>query len=229
MPDVSGDDGCSQGVGQPGWRRRVADTIESLRGRSDHLARFGPGHLPPLHSTRRPDADWRVAVLVFQGVTSNEIDEPVRQIAERLKADVVFVGVEIGHVQAVEPPRTVGVDTTPDDVTDADLLVVPGGIGWERLVADPALMAWLTRTAQHARGVLAISTGSLLLAAAGRLEGQRSTGHWLAQRDLARLGATVRSERVVRSDDGRIVTASGANAALAAVDELLERILWDSH
>ncbi|MGA9278196.1 DJ-1/PfpI family protein [Ilumatobacter sp.] len=221
--------GDAESDGHAGWRHRVADTIDSFRHRNDRLARFGPGHLPPLHSTRRPDAEWRVGVLVFQGVTSNEIDEPVRRIADRLHADLVFVGVEVGRVQAVEPARTVDVDITPDDAPDADVLVIPGGIGWERLVADLTLMAWLTRNAQHARAVLAISTGSLLLAAAGRLEGQKSTGHWLARDDLARLGAAVQSDRIVRSDDGRIVTASGAHAALSAIDELLERVLWDVH
>lgn len=177
---------------------------------------------------RRPEADWRIAVLVFQGVTSAEIDEPVRRMAERLEADVVFVGVASGHVRAVEPARSVHVDVTARDAPSADVVIIPGGIGWERLVADPTLMSWLSGAVTGARGVLAISTGSLLLASAGRLHGQNSTGHWLAKEDLARLGATVRSDRIVRSSDGRIVTASGANAALAAVDELLDRVMWDA-
>lgn len=167
-------------------------------------------------------------MLVFQGVTSSEIDEPVRRMADRLRADVVFVATGREHVHAVEPARYVHVDATPSDAPPADVVVIPGGIGWERLVADEELMAWLSTTAQFARGVLAISTGSLLLASAGRLDGQNSTGHWLARKDLARLGATVRSDRIVRSEDGRIVTASGTNAAFAAIDELLDRVMWDS-
>lgn len=167
-------------------------------------------------------------MLVFQGVTSAEIDEPVRRMADRLRADVVHVGIGDGHVHGVEPARFVEIDVAPSDAPPADVVVIPGGIGWERLVADSVVMTWLSATAQVARGVLAISTGSLLLASAGRLDGQNSTGHWLAQRDLARLGATVQSERVVRSEDGRIVTASGANAAFAAVDELLDRVMWDA-
>ncbi len=211
-----------------GWQR-IAGAVESLWNRPPRPPTSGPGQLPPLRATRRPDADWRIAVLVFQGVTSAEIDEPVRRMAERLNADVVFVGTGVDHVHAVEPARYVDIDATPADAPPADVIVIPGGIGWERLVADTTVMSWLSTTAQSARGVLAISTGSLLLASAGRLDGQKSTGHWLAQKDLARLGATVQSERIVRSDDGRIVTASGANAAFAAVDELLDRVMWDVH
>jgi len=224
-PAVSGD--SSVNPASSGWRR-VAGAVGARLHRDPRSARVGPGQLAPLRSTRRSDADWRIAVLVFQGVTSAEIDEPVRRMADRLRADVVHVGIGDGHVHGVEPARFVEIDVAPSDAPPADVVVIPGGIGWERLVADSVVMTWLSATAQVARGVLAISTGSLLLASAGRLDGQNSTGHWLAQRDLARLGATVQSERVVRSEDGRIVTASGANAAFAAVDELLDRVMWDA-
>ena len=107
-----------------------------------------------------------------------------------------------------------------------DVLVVPGGLGWRQVIGDDDARSWLDAAAQNARGILAMSTGSLLLASVGRLDGREATGHWLAERDLAALGATVRSTRTASDDDGRVVTASGALAALAIVDDLADHARW---
>ena len=53
-------------------------------------------------------------------------------------------------------------------------------------------------------------TGSLVLGAAGLLEGKRATTYWLALEDLARHGATPTNERVVI--DGKVVTAAGVSS-----------------
>jgi len=57
-----------------------------------------------------------------------------------------------------------------------------------------------------------VCTGSLILAAAGLLEGRRATSHWLALGQLAALGAVPVSERVVF--DEKIVTAAGVSAGI---------------
>jgi transcriptional regulator GlxA family with amidase domain len=57
-----------------------------------------------------------------------------------------------------------------------------------------------------------VCTGSLILAAAGLLEGKRATSHWLALEELGRLGADPLAERVVF--DGKIVTAAGVSAGI---------------
>jgi transcriptional regulator GlxA family with amidase domain len=99
-------------------------------------------------------------------------------------------------------------------------------LGWRQVADDPVISTWLADTADAARGILAISTGSLLLAAAGRLAGRPATGHWLAAADLAELGAEVLTDRVARAEAGRLVTASGSQAAVAAADELALMVNW---
>lgn len=71
-----------------------------------------------------------------------------------------------------------------------------------------------------------MSTGSLILASVGRLEGRAATGHWLAESELAALGASVSSTRTASDDGGRVVTASGALAAIQVVDELADHARW---
>ena len=180
---------------------------------------------PIVGRTVGPDA-LTIAVLVYRGVSSGEIDEPVRRLAERLGANVVMVGPTLGGIHAVEPSREVEVTCLPVDAPAADVLVVPGGLGWKQVIDDVPTRNWLTAAAADARGILAISTGSLLLASVGRLDGRSATGHWLAEDDLAALGATVSSARTASDDGGRVVTASGALAAVQVVDELADQARW---
>ena len=68
-------------------------------------------------------------------------------------------------------------------------------------------------------------TGSLILAAAGLLEGRRATSHWLAMEQLRKLGATPTSERVVF--DGKLVTAAGVSAGIDMALTLVAQIAGD--
>ena len=182
--------------------------------------------LGPLSGTTRDGAASMIGVLVYRGVSSSEVDEPVERLAERLHADVVYVGSALGLVHAVEPSRAIDVGCTPETAPPIDVLVVPGGLGWKQVIDDAAIRAWLQRTAVDARGILAMSTGTLLLASVGRLDGREATGHWLAAGELAALGATVTSTRTASDDAGRVVTASGALAAIQVVDELAYQARW---
>ncbi len=200
--------------------------IAGLAVRRRHRARVRRLPHEPLTGRRLTDPHATVAVLVYQGVTTVEAEVPIARLADRLHADIVLVGARPGRVTGVEPARPVVADAGADDGVRCDVLVVPGGLGWSRVAGDEAVSAWLRDAASAARGVLAISTGSLLLASAGLLDGCEATGHWLAEGDLARLGAQVRSSRVAHADAGRLVTASGALAALAAVDALADHVSW---
>ena len=203
-----------------GRLRRIVDVLaeRSDTGRDPELG--------PLSGSTRQGAASTIGVLVYRGVSSSEVDEPVERLAERLHADVVFVGAAPGQVHAVEPSRPIVVECTPDDAPPIDVLVVPGGLGWKQVIDDPAIRDWLRRAAADARGILAMSTGSLLLASVGRLDGREATGHWLAEGELAALGATVTSTRTASDDAGRVVTASGALAAIQVVDELADQAHW---
>ena len=201
--------------------RALFDKLAERQPAGKRNARLGP----ITGRTLSPEA-LTIAVFVYRGVSSSEIDEPVRRLAERLGANVAMVGPTVGTVHAVEPSREVEVTCAAADAPHADVLVVPGGLGWRQVIDDAATREWLGRAASEARGILAISTGSLLLASVGRLDGRSATGHWLAEEDLAALGATVSSTRTASDDGGRVVTASGALAAIQVVDELADQARW---
>lgn len=103
-----------------------------------------------------------------------------------------------------------------------DLICVPGGPGQIDLMDDEETLGFLRRVAGEAKLVTSVCTGSLVLGAAGLLQGYRATSHWSALDQLALLGAEPVQERVVR-DRNRITGAgvtSGIDFALTVVAEL---------
>lgn len=91
-----------------------------------------------------------------------------------------------------------------------DLLVVPGGHGTRELASDERFVGWL-RTAATCPLKASVCTGSLLLGAAGFLQGRTATTHPSALGELKQYCA-VSSARVV--DEGDLVTAGGVTAAI---------------
>ncbi len=113
-------------------------------------------------------------------------------------------------------------DVTRETAAPADLLVVPGGTGVDLAMLDPGWIGFVQAQAASAHHVFGICTGSLLLAAAGLLDGRRAGGHWQARDLLARFGATPSDSRL--TIDGKYYTSggvtSGIDAALQVVADL---------
>ncbi len=98
------------------------------------------------------------------------------------------------------------------DAPQADILCVPGGYGCTDMMNDPHVLAWLRRQAAGATWVTSVCTGSLVLAAAGLLQGVRATCHWAWGAQLAKFGAIFVSERCVI--DGKFMTAGGVTSGI---------------
>lgn len=108
------------------------------------------------------------------------------------------------------------------DIAAADVICVPGGYGVTDAILDADFVAEVRRLALGARFVTSVCSGSLILAAAGLLEGKRAACHWAWRPLLAEQGVVVEAARVVR--DGRVITGGGVTAgidfALTLVAEL---------
>src|SRR5258708_23377297 len=96
---------------------------------------------------------------------------------------------------------------------DIDTLVVAGGV-MEAAMKDKRLLKLVRDTAPQARRVVAIGTGTFVLATAGLLDGRRATTHWRACERLASLFPAIRVERDhVFVKDDKFQTSAGASAA----------------
>ena len=125
---------------------------------------------------------------------------------------VRFAGVQAGPVRTDNGMLTVLAEVALADVPAPDVIVVPGGIATRALTTDPVWLDWLRAAHATSTWTTSVCTGSLLLGAAGILDGLRATSHWLELETLRRYGARPTSERVVV--EGNVVTAGGVSAGI---------------
>lgn len=165
-----------------------------------------------------------ITALVFNGVTSSEILAPVAAASEAGPVAVRIVGVARGVFHGFEPLRVFEADATIAEVATTDLLLVPGGLGSIRMMEDETVLDWLQRQAGVSTYVMSVSTGSLLLAAAGLLVDATASGHWLAHDDLVKAGAYPADAPVTWW--GKFVTTSGPMAAAEVAASLPDRVRY---
>ncbi|MFE9661022.1 MULTISPECIES: DJ-1/PfpI family protein [unclassified Streptomyces] len=127
-------------------------------------------------------------------------------------ATVRFVTNEPGLVQDVLGSLPVHVPTGYAEVERCDVLLVPGGGSFLTMVDDTAFLDWVRRVHAGTRFTTSVCTGSLVLGAAGLLEGLTATTHWDAVADLEAYGARYTAERVVRQD--RVITSAGVSSGI---------------
>ncbi|MGW7090231.1 DJ-1/PfpI family protein [Streptomyces sp. NPDC054871] len=99
-------------------------------------------------------------------------------------ATVRFVAAEPGLVQDVLGSLPVHVPTRYSEVERCDVLLIPGGGSFLTMVDDPAFLDWVRRMHAGTRFTTSVCTGSLVLGAAGLLEGLTATTHWDAAGQL---------------------------------------------
>lgn len=103
--------------------------------------------------------------------------------------------------------------TMADCPADLTVLFVPGGTaGTIAAAQDEQVLKFIADRASRARYITSVCTGSLVLGAAGVLEGKRATSHWATVPTLERFGAIPVRERVVR--DGNVITGAGVSAGI---------------
>ena len=178
-----------------------------------------PRCVPQWH-TRTVD----VTALVFDGVIAQEVLAPVEAAASTSSVSVRYASVRRGRCKGFDPYHVFTVDADLTDLRSTDLLLVPGGFGSTAMMRDTSVTTWIWATAHRSTFVMSVSTGSLLLAAAGLLEGTEASGHWLAHDVLAATGAHPTTAAVSRS--GSIITTSGAVAAAEVGRNLPERLMF---
>ena len=111
-----------------------------------------------------------------------------------------------------------------DTAPPIDILVVPGGFGTRPLLGDGATIEWIQQTAEHAKHVTSVCTGSLLLARAGLLRGRRATTHWAAYDLLQTLDASVSVVRDARVVQDAIFSSAGVSAGIDMAFDVVEAL-----
>ncbi|MEU6295621.1 DJ-1/PfpI family protein [Streptomyces erythrochromogenes] len=167
----------------------------------------------------------QIAVLLYDHFTALDAIGPFDTLGRLTDAEVVFVSERPGPVRTDNGALALVADKGLDEVTRPDVVIVPGGPHPEREMANPVVMDWLRTVDATTTWTTSVCTGSLLLAAAGLLDGRRATSHWLYLDRLPEHGAEPTGERVVF--DGKYVTAAGVSSGIDMGLTLLGRIAGD--
>jgi transcriptional regulator GlxA family with amidase domain len=153
-----------------------------------------------------------IAILIFDKLAAQDAVGPYEVMRNVPGWEVRFVAKQKGEVRSEDGALGMTADYSLDEVTSADLVLVPGGLGSRPLMHDEELLQWLRDLDRTTRWTTSVCTGSLILGAAGLLEGKRATSNWLLLDALPQFGADPVGGRYVV--DGKIVTAAGVTAGI---------------
>jgi putative intracellular protease/amidase len=163
-----------------------------------------------------------IAIAVYDRFTALDAIGPYEVLSRLPGARVTFVATAAGPVRTDNGMLTIQAERSLAELPDPDIVLVPGGPGEVAQRAGEPMLEWLRTADRTSTWTTSVCTGSLILAAAGLLDGRPATGHWLAMGELARLGARPTGQRVVF--DGKIVTGAGVSAGIDMALALAERI-----
>jgi putative intracellular protease/amidase len=153
-----------------------------------------------------------IAIALYPRFTALDAVGPYEVLSRLPDARVRFVAAEPGPVTTDNGMLQLVAEAPLQDVPEPDIVLVPGGFGTRALLGDQELLGWLRHAHETSTWTTSVCTGSLLLAAAGLLDGVDATTHWSAMGLLGELGATPVAERVVMR--GKIVTGAGVSAGI---------------
>lgn len=164
-----------------------------------------------METTTRSSEPFITVFLLYPGTTQLDFTGPLEVLsrlpgAKTMLASLGGRDLDLGHGLVL---------TNLSDsaaIPRCSLLCVPGGFGVvEQLVNEPFIDE-IRRLADTASYVTSVCTGSLLLGAAGLLQGKRAASHWAWREHLTAFGALVDVQRVVR--DGNLFTGGGVTAGI---------------
>lgn len=163
-----------------------------------------------MESTLRP---LEIGMLVYPGMTALDAIAPQLVFANMMNTRVHLVWKTLEPVVADTGLAVLPTATFETCPSVLDVLFVGGARAatWP-LLSDVETVQFVRSRGDAARWVTSVCTGSLLLGAAGLLQGYRATSHWAVRELLTDFGATPVDARVVI--DGNRMTGGGVTAGM---------------
>ena len=168
---------------------------------------------------------FRIGFLLYPHVTQLDMTGPAQFLSRMSDTEIHLVWKDKAPVMT-----DAGFSVVPtDDLASCpslDMICMPGGAGQVPLMGDADVLGWIARQGAQAQYVTSVCSGSLLLGAAGLLNGYKAGCHWAYREMLAAFGATPIPDRVV-TDRNRI-TGGGVTAGIDFALTVIARIRGES-
>lgn len=148
---------------------------------------------------------------VYDNMTHLDFTGPHQVLCRLPDAQTVIASRDGGEIVA-EGNLVIGRTRKLSEIEHCDLICVPGGVTATQIALDEDFVREVRRLGDSATYVTSVCTGSLILGAAGLLQGKRAASHWAWRELLTEFGATIDENRVVR--DGNTFTGGGVTAGI---------------
>ncbi|MEO0337719.1 MAG: DJ-1/PfpI family protein [Bacteroidota bacterium] len=149
----------------------------------------------------------KITLLDFIGIYDPLSRIQSKKLMEDFSWDLVAMTPEIKDSFGL----TIKVDKVKPDLSIYDMVIIPGGFGTRPLQFDETFVGWI-KTANPNSYKVSVCTGSLLLGAAGWLEGKVATTNFGTYDLLERWSDQVVAKRIVQ--DGKVITAGAVASSL---------------
>jgi putative intracellular protease/amidase len=167
----------------------------------------------------------QVAYLLYDGFTALDITGPHEVLNSVPDVESIFVAERAGAIRNESDTLSLVADASIDEVPEPGVIVVPGGYGTRALLDHEPVLDWIRGAHETSEYTTSVCTGTLVLAAAGLLDGKPATTHFLARDMLGQLGAEPVTDRVVEHD--RIITAAGVSSGIDMALRLVQKKYGD--
>jgi len=154
---------------------------------------------------------FRIVEAIYPGMTQLDFTAP-HTVFSRIPNTETIVASEAGGSVESEGGLVFAGTHRLAEIDGCDLIFFPGGLAVTEAINNAAFMMQVRRLAAGARYLTSVCTGSLVLGAAGLLQGKRAACHWAWRDMLTLFGGIPDADRVVR--EGNIITGGGVTAGM---------------
>lgn len=163
-----------------------------------------------------------IVFLFYHSMTALDAIGPHEVLCRLPNANIYRTAKHAGIVETESSHLKMIAEYSFNEVTSADILLIPGAGNATSLKGDQETLAWIQDIHRTTTWTTSICTGSLILGAAGILSGLKATSHWAVIDRLSRWGATPTHQRIV--EDNKVITAAGVSAGIDMALALAEKI-----
>jgi transcriptional regulator GlxA family with amidase domain len=154
-----------------------------------------------------------IAILLFDNFTALDVVGPYEVLAKMRDSRIYLVGTE-----KREYPDSHGLKITADysidEVSQADILLIPGGFGIDAILKNREILEWVRKIDSQSKWTVSVCAGSLLLAEAGLLNGRKCTSHWGRKKQLSAYQVVVSDHYERYVQDGKYLSSAGVSAGI---------------
>jgi len=166
----------------------------------------------------------KIAIFLFDQFTALDFVGPYEVLTKLPGAQILLVGTE-KKAYSDHTGLKIPVKHSIDEIDQADILLIPGGFGIDKVLSDKRVLEWVRHINETTTWTVSVCSGALLLAQAGLLTEKTCTTHWRRKDQLRKFPLTVVDERYIQ--DGKFITSAGVSAGIDMALYLVSKVAGD--